>query len=1362
MKLTGSSEPIEAPLRLTACAIHPCSVLPDTKNHFSNSFAVREQPPAICFREDVRHHHPQQQKKGPARMAYRPPPPTGPPPAPKPPGRLLEGHYEYSPWAFETLVPPDTEARHDRIFNQIAEPLVRGAVLRGESGIVLSTGGTGSGKTFTQLGNSRKGQGGIVHESLARAFQLVHESSTVISISFVEIYRNRIHDLLLDTNTNNRDDRRRRGGQGATGSAPGTTSKFRCSTLLEALSLFGEGCERRHSAHLLSNPTASRGHTIFIIEFSDHDSGRSSVVSFVDMATAVVPERVEPTGTGRYKVYAKDVSKTIEESRETLSLCVRKFNDDKQQRLREELEGADEEEADHETHQERKKPFVPKSRPNSRHIILQPSPLPRDWRSKVVRRAQPAPQMVRAWDVPWTFGQVLEPALPETAPWDKTALTACLRQIFEQPETLNIALLYHIKYVSPALSESESLKYLRLFHRLQKALHFPTMPFVDPSDLFPPRPTLPPPPKPYVPKTRFRKGDDWAIADIDSPRGLAEQRVKEWNRKERERTMQTTGATFRQRGSSPSGTKDTARRRDEAPDRRQARQSTEAAAAPGHRGTTNGRTTGGIRGMGGDTTQPNASGVLQQDFQAKTAPRTRGTTTVPPAPKQNSHSVNPSPVPKQAELIRPLDKKTPPCPPKVAPTPAAATVRIVGRTSSTSPNPTSRLRCSRVGVQGPQTAPKWGIPVLTSKEDKAHQKAPFRGAEKTSAQQGAGVAKTASAKYGSALPSRAARTSGAGPGEWQILWPEKKDDSGRDTEEADVGGGQEQANLETQRQEIQPLPDHQPAQIVQRQGSDAEQEPAGHLLVLAGQEEQPVEQKEADVEVEKNAEEKEKMTAEGRHEGTEQGLTEAAQQPGPAITAADQEPAEQKEAGGMETKEEEKTGKPEERPRRSCRKEGRGFFFDDSVANSKIERPSTCDSPLRAWLASPLSIDGIGEPRRIVIEPPSPVEKARERAKRNASLHKRRAGTRDAIDVEGVEEDSTTDIIGGAVRVKRGAGKGKSWNVSPAGVQSCPQTNITTAINFTQSAIDLPDSPMTLAKGPVVAVRPKITSEFLPAKSCGVPRIPNDHRQQSPYSNATQGYGFVAASTAAPSATNFKSPRTPIFGPIAAKQAPPAPPSIDHHMWNNPIQQRVVNREVSSVLPSARLPNRSSQRETTTTTTDVLDSAEQDDLGGGVEAMVPAIRQLTVDEEEMAGAQGRRTTAEVPLRQPKAAPLRVGTIRQAFSPPGTLSRPFVPKSHGSPKMTNPKPVVRLGAGVRPAVPPTGASGHIRRLPPQHGPVPVNMYPAPARAGSPALAVTRTVICPTPTPMAVPIYTPTFMHHQAYPLFGAGAPRPPVR
>ncbi|CEL99781.1 unnamed protein product [Vitrella brassicaformis CCMP3155] len=249
-------------------------------------------------------------------------------------------------------------------------------------------------------------------------------------------------------------------------------------------------------------------------------------------------------------------------------------------------------------------------------------------------------------------------------------------------------------------------------------------------------------------------------------------------------------------------------------------------------------------GVSGATVGPGSTMVPAKSCVVHRRQRRGGTTTVPPAPEQHRHLLNPFPVPKRADVIRPLDRRKPRCPPKVAPTPAAARVRVVGRTSSTSPNLTSRPRCSRVGVQGAQTAPKWGIPVLTSKEDKAHQKAPVRGAEKTSAQQGAGVAKAASAKYGSALPSRAARTSAAGPGEWQILWPEKKEDSGRDTEEADLGGGQEQAKSETQRQEIKPLPDHQPAQIVQRQGSDAEQQPAGHLLVLAGQEEQPVEQKE--------------------------------------------------------------------------------------------------------------------------------------------------------------------------------------------------------------------------------------------------------------------------------------------------------------------------------------------------------------------------------------------------------------------------------------------------------------------------------------------------------------------------------------
>ncbi|KAG7394301.1 Kinesin-like protein kif9 [Phytophthora boehmeriae] len=88
----------------------------------------------------------------------------------------------------------------DRVYEAIARDIVHGSVVDGVNGTILAYGQTGAGKSFTMIGDTRNYQHrGIAPRAIAQLFEEVEnriELQYTIRVSYMEIYNDRIYDLL--------------------------------------------------------------------------------------------------------------------------------------------------------------------------------------------------------------------------------------------------------------------------------------------------------------------------------------------------------------------------------------------------------------------------------------------------------------------------------------------------------------------------------------------------------------------------------------------------------------------------------------------------------------------------------------------------------------------------------------------------------------------------------------------------------------------------------------------------------------------------------------------------------------------------------------------------------------------------------------------------------------------------------------------------------------------------------------------------------------------------------------------------------------------------------------------------------------
>ncbi|OMJ89407.1 hypothetical protein SteCoe_8404 [Stentor coeruleus] len=199
--------------------------------------------------------------------------------------KLQERSEEVHDFTFDRIC--GSKVPQQEVFEYAARPVVEG-VLDGYNGTIFAYGQTGSGKTFTMEGPDINNQElkGIIPRMMDALFQgLVDASESIeftLRVSFLEIYLERIHDLLDTTKTNLqvKEDKIR-------GIYVQNATEIYVSSPLEMMKVMAAGSGNRSIAATRMNERSSRSHSIFCVnvEQKDHKGNKKSGrLYFVDLA----------------------------------------------------------------------------------------------------------------------------------------------------------------------------------------------------------------------------------------------------------------------------------------------------------------------------------------------------------------------------------------------------------------------------------------------------------------------------------------------------------------------------------------------------------------------------------------------------------------------------------------------------------------------------------------------------------------------------------------------------------------------------------------------------------------------------------------------------------------------------------------------------------------------------------------------------------------------------------------------------------------------------------------------------------------------------------------------------------------------
>ncbi|XP_024531534.1 kinesin-like protein KIN-1 [Selaginella moellendorffii] len=209
----------------------------------------------------------------------------------------------------------------DRVFNEgspqgdvfdfVALPIVQDA-MNAINGTVLAYGQTGAGKTFSMEGTDDPGQEGILPRVARWIFQYIETADPVyefiIKLSMVEIYLERIRDLLDSTKDNLqvKEDKTR-------GIFVAGASEVYLQSEEEMLKTVKAGILNRAVGATNMNANSSRSHCVFLITIQQTNSEDRSVKTgklfLVDLAGS---EKVEKTCTeGKLLTEAKTINKSL-------------------------------------------------------------------------------------------------------------------------------------------------------------------------------------------------------------------------------------------------------------------------------------------------------------------------------------------------------------------------------------------------------------------------------------------------------------------------------------------------------------------------------------------------------------------------------------------------------------------------------------------------------------------------------------------------------------------------------------------------------------------------------------------------------------------------------------------------------------------------------------------------------------------------------------------------------------------------------------------------------------------------------------------------------------------------------------------
>uniref|UniRef100_T1IJB9 OTU domain-containing protein 3 n=1 Tax=Strigamia maritima TaxID=126957 RepID=T1IJB9_STRMM len=222
--------------------------------------------------------------------------PKAPPNAKEPPKSF---NFDYSYWSH---VGDDAEfASQVTVYKDIGEEMLDHA-FEGYNVCIFAYGQTGSGKSYTMMGKQEDGQEGIIPLACKDLFRRIKQDTDVdtqftVEVSYMEIYCERVRDLLNPKNKNNLRVRE----HPLLGPYVEDLSKLAVTNYQDIKDLMDEGNKARTVAATNMNETSSRSHAVFTIIFTQTKrdqmtsltSERVSKISLVDLAGS---ERADSTG----------------------------------------------------------------------------------------------------------------------------------------------------------------------------------------------------------------------------------------------------------------------------------------------------------------------------------------------------------------------------------------------------------------------------------------------------------------------------------------------------------------------------------------------------------------------------------------------------------------------------------------------------------------------------------------------------------------------------------------------------------------------------------------------------------------------------------------------------------------------------------------------------------------------------------------------------------------------------------------------------------------------------------------------------------------------------------------------------------
>jgi hypothetical protein len=195
-------------------------------------------------------------------------------------------------YTYDDIVGPEVD--QNEMYMRFGKQFLDSSII-GYNATIFCYGSTGSGKTYTMTGSDK--MDGLIPNTLQNLFANLHTSNTIsynIMVSYLEIYKEKIYDLLKDPNNalTLHDDP----NQGIF--VKGLTNQYVCSAE-DAIQYLKRGLVNRRTKNTLMNNQSSRSHAIFTIKITSQEElkgeiiSRSSHLNLVDLAGS---ERMKSTG----------------------------------------------------------------------------------------------------------------------------------------------------------------------------------------------------------------------------------------------------------------------------------------------------------------------------------------------------------------------------------------------------------------------------------------------------------------------------------------------------------------------------------------------------------------------------------------------------------------------------------------------------------------------------------------------------------------------------------------------------------------------------------------------------------------------------------------------------------------------------------------------------------------------------------------------------------------------------------------------------------------------------------------------------------------------------------------------------------